>query len=94
MHATATTSIPVMPPLYPVLRQYEITQSEFAKGTGMSTAAACRLVKHGLLPARGPGEARKRAVDYLKGRGVSIAHLRDLVLEVDRVFEFGQFGQS
>lgn len=76
----ATASIPVMPPLHAVLRRHEITQSEFARAVGLSTAAACRLVKHGLLPARSPGDVRKRAVDYLKGRGVSMAHIRDLVL--------------
>lgn len=80
MHATATTSISVMPPLQPVLQAHEITQSEFAAGVGLSAAAACRLVKHGLLPARKSAEVRKRAVDFFKARGVSIAHLRDLVL--------------
>jgi len=83
MHAT--TSMPVMPPLHAVLQQHEITQAEFARAMGMSAAATCRLVKHGLLPARGPGEVRKRAVDYLKGRGVSMALLRDLVLPPSRV---------
>lgn len=76
----AQTSIPVMPPLQPVLEAHEITQSDFARAIGLSTAAACRLVKHGLLPARRAGDVRKRAVDYLKGRGVSMAHLRNLVL--------------
>lgn len=78
MHATVT--VPVMPPLQPVLQAHEITQSEFAAALGLSAAAACRLVKHGLLPARKPAEVRKRAVDFFKARGVSMAHLRDLVL--------------
>lgn len=76
----AQTSIPVMPPLQPVLEAHEITQSDFARAIGLSAAAACRLAKHGLLPARRAGEVRKRALDYLKGRGVSMAHLRNLVL--------------
>ena len=80
MSAAATTAIPVMPPLQPVLDLHEITQAEFARGAGLSAAAACRLVKHGFLPARRPAEVRKRAVDYLKQRGVAIAHLRHLVL--------------
>jgi len=80
MHATATATVPVMPPLQPVLQQHDITQSEFAAAVGLSTAAACRLVKHGLLPARKSAEVRKRAVDFFKTRGVSMAHLRDLVL--------------
>jgi len=78
MHATA--SMPVMPPLQPVLQQHEITQAEFARGVGLSAAAVCRLVRHGLLPARNAAAVRKRAVDFLKARGVSMAHLRDLVL--------------
>ena len=78
MHSTA--SMPVMPPLQPVLQQHEITQAEFARGVGLSAAAVCRLVRHGLLPARNPAAVRKRAVDFLKARGVSMAHLRDLVL--------------
>lgn len=78
MHATA--SMPVMPPLQPVLQQHEITQAEFARGVGLSAAAACRLVRHGLLPARAPGDVRKRAVEFLKARGVSLALIRDLVL--------------
>ena len=61
---------PCMPPLQPVLQQHEITQAEFARAMGLSTAAACRLVKHGLLPARRPGEVRRRALDWLKARGV------------------------
>lgn len=76
----ATTSIPVMPPLQPVLDRYEITQSDLARALRISTAAACRLVKHGLLPARRPQEVRNRIVSYLKARGVSVAHMRDLVL--------------
>ena len=74
-HATTT-----LPPLLPVLSAHQITQSEFARGVGLSAAAACRLVKHGLLPARQPAAVRRRAVDYLKGRGVSIAAMRALVL--------------
>ncbi|TQL73066.1 ExeA family protein [Delftia sp. HK171] len=80
MHAY--TAIPVMPPLQPVLEAHEITQSDLARAVGLSAAAACRLVKHGLLPARRAGEVRKRALDYLRGRGVSMAHLRNLVLPV------------
>ena len=56
MHATA--SMPVMPPLQPVLQQHEITQAEFARGVGLSAAAVCRLVRHGLLPARNPAAVR------------------------------------
>lgn len=82
MHATTAT--PVMPPLQPVLQAHEITQSEFAAAMGMSAAAACRLVKHGLLPARKPAEVRARAVDFFKARGVSMAHLRGLVLPQPR----------
>ena len=66
----AAVSVPCMPPLAPVLQQHEITQAEFARAMGLSTAAACRLVKHGLLPARRPGEVRRRALDWLKARGV------------------------
>lgn len=76
----ASIAVPVMPPLASVLQAHEITQSDFAAAVGLSAAAACRLVKHGLLPARRPAEVRRRAVDYLKGKGVSLAHLRDLVL--------------
>ena len=50
----AAVSVPCMPPLAPVLQQHEITQAEFARGMGLSTAAACRLVKHGLLPRAAP----------------------------------------
>lgn len=71
-----TTSTAVMPPLQQLLLEHEITQAEFAKGTGMSTAAACRLVKHGLLPARRPAEVSRRALDWLKGRGVPAAALK------------------
>lgn len=67
-------------PLQPVLDAHDITQSDFARGIGLSAAAACRLVKHGQLPARKPAEVRRRAVSYLKTMGVSIAHMRDLVL--------------
>lgn len=80
MHAY--TAVAVMPPLQPVLEAHEITQSDLARAVGLSAAAACRLVKHGLLPARRAGEVRKRALDYLRGRGVSMAHLRNLVLPV------------
>ena len=80
MHAY--TAVAVMPPLQPVLAAHEITQSDLARAVGLSAAAACRLVKHGLLPARRAGEVRKRALDYLRGRGVSMAHLRNLVLPV------------
>lgn len=66
----AAMYVPCMPPLQPVLQRHEITQAEFARAMGLSTAAACRLVKHGLLPARRPGEVRRRALDWLKARGV------------------------
>ena len=68
--ASASAAIPCMPPLAPVLQQHEITQAEFARAMGLSSAAACRLVKHGLLPARRPGDVRRRALDWLKARGV------------------------
>lgn len=71
-----TTSTAVMPPLQQLLQEHEITQAEFAKGTGMSAAAACRLVKHGLLPARRPAEMSRRALDWLKDRGVPAAALK------------------
>lgn len=76
MRACAPT--PAMPPLQPLLQQHEITQSEFAKGVGLSAAAACRLVKHGLLPARRPAEVCRRSLDWLKSRGVPAAALKEV----------------
>ena len=74
----AAVSVPCMPPLQPVLQQHEITQAEFARAMGLSTAAACRLVKHGLLPARRPGDVRRRALDWLKARGVPAQALKQV----------------
>ena len=72
----AQTATNVMPPLQSVLQEHEITQAEFAKGVGLSSAAACRLVKHGLLPARRPTEVCRRALGWLQERGVPAATLK------------------
>lgn len=66
--------------LQPVLVEHGIPQSDLVRALGLSRSAVCRLVTHGQLPARRAAEVRKRAVDYLKSRGVSIAALRSLVL--------------
>lgn len=66
--------------LQPVLVEHGIPQADLVRALGLSKAAVCRLVTHGQLPARRASEVRRRAVDYLKSRGVSIAHLRGLVL--------------
>lgn len=80
MHASpcASHATPCMPPLAPVLQRHEITQAEFARAMGLSSAATCRLVKHGLLPARRPGDVRRRALDWLKARGVPAQDLKQV----------------
>ena len=73
-----TTPSSCMVPLAAVLQQYEITQAEFAKGIGLSTSAASRLVKHGLLPARRPEGVRRCTVDWLMQRGVPAQALKQV----------------
>lgn len=75
--------------LQPVLLAHGINQAELVRALGMSKAAVCRLVKHGQLPARRAADVRRRAVDYLKGRGVSPAELRCLVLPTPQQKEVG-----
>ncbi|GKT22554.1 AAA family ATPase [Acidovorax sp. SUPP3334] len=76
----ASLSVPVMPPLQPVLAELGIQSRDLARAANLSRSAASRLVAHGLLPARRAGEVRQRVVDYLKSRGASMAHLREIVL--------------
>lgn len=74
------TAITAAPTLQPVLAQHGIQQSDLVRAIGLSKSAVCRLVNHGQLPARRAADVRRRAVDYLKQRGVPIAQLRHLVL--------------
>lgn len=74
MSAIATAS------LQSVLVEHGIPQADLVRALGVSKAAVCRLVTHGQFPVRRAAEVRRKAVDYLKSRGVSIAHLRGLVL--------------
>ena len=83
MNATSAAS------LQPVLAQHGIPQTDLVRALGLSKAAVCRLVTHGQLPARRAAEVRRKAVDYLKSRGVSIAHLRGLVLPAPLQKEVG-----
>lgn len=76
----AYLSIPVMPPLQPVLTDLGIASADLARAANLSRSAANRLVAHGLLPTRRAGEVRQRVVAYLKERGASMAHLRSIVL--------------
>ena len=57
---TAPASALVMQPLADVLAAHELTQADLAAGMGLSRAAANRLVKHGLLPARKTRDVRQR----------------------------------
>lgn len=72
MHAgtTFSTTVPVMQPLADVLAAHELTQAQLAKALGLSAAAACRLARHGLLPARRPGDVRRRTLAWLAQQGV------------------------
>lgn len=70
--------------LQPVLAEHGIPQTDLVRALGLSKAAVCRLVNHGQLPARRAADVRRKAVDYLKSRGVSVAHLRGLVLPVPK----------
>lgn len=69
-----------LPPLRPVMVELGITSSDLARAADLSRSAANRLVAHGQLPARRAGDVRKRVVAYLKERGASMAHLRDIIL--------------
>lgn len=57
-----------------------VEQKDFARATGLSAAAACRLVLHGQWPARRAEEVRLSAIEFLKSKGAQMAHLRDLIL--------------
>lgn len=79
MHVDATfrATLPVMQPLADVLAAHEITQAELAKALGLSAAAACRYCRS-LLPARRPGEVRRRALAWLAQQGVPETDLHTL----------------
>ena len=79
-HAHAHAFASPIPSLQPVLIAHGIAQSDLGRAVGLSKAAVCRLVTRGQLPVRRAADVRKRTVDYLKARGVSMAHLRSLVL--------------
>ena len=61
---TAPASALVMQPLADVLAAHELTQADLAQGMGLSRAAANRLVKHGLLPARKTRDVRQRLLAW------------------------------
>ena len=76
---TAAT-ITNLPPLQPILAELSIPARDLARATDLSRSAASRLVAHGQLPVRRASEVRQRVVAFLKSRGASMAHLRDIVL--------------
>lgn len=76
---TAAT-ITNLPPLQPMLAELGIPARDLARAADLSRSAASRLVAHGQLPARRAAEVRQRVVSFLKSRGASMAHLRDIVL--------------
>ena len=76
---TAAT-ITNLPPLQPILAELSIPARDLARAADLSRSAASRLVAHGQLPARRASEVRQRVVSFLKSRGASMAHLRDIVL--------------
>lgn len=58
-----------------VLTQLDVTQSDLARGSGMSKSATSRLVAHGEWPARGAVGFRARAEAYLRARGATSQQL-------------------
>ena len=76
---TAAT-ITNLPPLQPILAELSIPARDLARAADLSRSAASRLVAHGQLPVRRASEVRQRVVAFLKSRGASMAHLRDIVL--------------
>lgn len=80
MHVDATfrATLPVMQPLADVLAAHELTQADLAQGMGLSRAAANRLVKHGLLPARKTRDVRQRLLAWLAQQGVPETDLHTL----------------
>lgn len=83
-----------MSPLRPILQEHGIAQSELGRAIGLSATAVCRLVAHGQWPARRAGEVRQRAVNYLKQRGVGMAHLRALVLPAPAAVQRNEVGPA
>ena len=86
---TAPATALVMQPLADVLAAHELTQADLAAGMGLSRAAANRLVKHGLLPARKTRDVRQRLLAWLTQRGVPQAQepievLRQYIEQQDR----------
>ena len=75
---TTATAL-VMQPLADVLAAHELTQADLAAGMGLSRAAANRLVKHGLLPARKTRDVRQRLLAWLTQRGVPQAQAQTLL---------------
>lgn len=67
-------------PLAAVLADLGVLQSELQRPLGLSRSAISRLVADGQWPARRPNDARQALIAYLKTRGATPAHLRDLVL--------------
>lgn len=89
--ATFTATVPVIHPLADVLAAHELTQADLAAGMGLSRAAANRLVKHGLLPARKTRDVRQRLLAWLTQRGVPQAQMQALL---DPNKEVGPDGQQ
>ena len=90
MQTVFTTSVPVMQPLADVLAAHELTQADLAAGMGLSRAAANRLVKHGLLPARKTRDVRQRLLAWLTQRGVPQAQVQALLKPNKEVGPDGQ----
>lgn len=77
--STFAVAVPVIHPLADVLAAHELTQADLAQGAGLSRAAANRLVKHGLLPARKTRDVRQRLLAWLQERGVPQAQAQALL---------------
>ncbi len=63
------------PTLQSVLARLGVLQSDFARGAGMSTTAAHRLVAHHHWPVRRPAVVQQRVAGYLQAAGATPAEL-------------------
>lgn len=66
------------PTLQNVLARLGVLQSDFARGAGMSTTAAHRLVAHHHWPVRRPAVVQQRVAGYLQAAGATPAELAAL----------------
>lgn len=79
MQARFSTAVAAIHPLGAVLAAHELTQADLAQGVDLSRAAANRLVKHGLLPARKSREVRQRVLSWLTQKGVPATQAQALL---------------